>query len=239
MPLPFAMILFIVGLIFVYRAKLHKAKIFLTLSLLWLFIISYSPLVNRVLYSLESSYPTLKDVPTNIKYIHVLGGGHHSDSNLPITSQVAIASVVRLNEGIRLYLELNGNAKIILSGYSGLFDPTPHSTMQRRLALSLGIKDEHIITRPLPRDTQEEAIATKKIVADQPFILVTSASHMKRAMIFFESKGLHPIAAPTNHLAYIKHPNYSGFFSADALYKSEIIMHELLGLIWQKLKNNL
>ena len=237
MPLPFAMILFIVGLVFVYRAKLHKAKIFLTLSLLWMFIISYSPLVNRVLYSLESSYPTLKNIPTNVKYIHVLGGGHHSDSNLPITSQVATASVVRLNEGIRVYEELNRDAKLILSGYSGLFDPTPHSTMQRKLAISLGVKDEQIITRPLPRDTQEEAVATKKIVGEKPFILVTSASHMRRAMNFFKSEGLHPIPAPTNHLAYIKHPNYSGFFSADALYKSGVVMHELLGLIWQKIKS--
>jgi len=239
MPLPFAMILFIVGLIFLYKHKLAKAKVFLTLSLLWLFLISYSPLVNRVLYALESSYATLKTVPKGINYIHVLGGGHHTDNNLPITSQVATASVVRLNEGIRLYGVLNGNAKLILSGYSGLYDPTPHSKMQKKLAMSLGVKDEQIITRPKPRDTQEEAVATKKIVGEEAFILVTSASHMRRAMNFFKSEGLHPIAAPTNHLAYIKHPNYSGFFSADAICKSGIIMHEVLGLIWQKIKKGI
>ena len=155
---------------------------------------------------------------------------------MPITSQVVEASVVRLNEGIRLYNQLDRNAKIIVSGYHGLYDITEHAVMQQRLAISLGVDDKDIILHLGTRDTQEEAQAGKKLLADKPFILVTSASHMTRALKFFKNEGLDPIPAPTNHLASIQHPNYTDFFSSNALEKSRIVFHEILGLIWQKVK---
>jgi uncharacterized SAM-binding protein YcdF (DUF218 family) len=108
--------------------------------------------------------------------------------------------------------------------------------MQQRLALALGVKKEKTILSPEPRDTEEEAIAAKKLLGDRPFILVTSASHMARAMKFFHKEGLDPIAAPTNHLASIQYPDYIKFFSSEALEKSRIVFHELLGLVWQKIK---
>ena len=60
---------------------------------------------------------------------------------------------------------------------------------------------------------------------------------MKRALKFFKNEGLHPIPAPTNHLAHIKYPNYAGFFSVTALRKANVVWHEILGLLWQKIKD--
>lgn len=236
MPLPIGVFFIVLALVLLYRNKTKAAKSMLTLSILWLFFFSYPPVANILLYSLESNNPTLHHAPENVKYIYVLGGGHHTDEGLPITSQVLETSVVRLNEGIRLYHQLHEEASIIVSGHSGLFDPTSHAVMQKKLALALGVKKEKIILRPGPRDTQEEAIAAKALLGDKPFILVTSASHMTRAMHFFKNEGLHPIPAPTNHLASIQHPNYTNVFSSDALEKSRIVFHELLGLVWQKVK---
>jgi len=236
MPFPLGVGLILLGLFFLYRNKLARAKLTLTLSVLWLFLISYSPLVNTILYEYEAAYPTLKSAPKDIKYIYVLGGGHHTDDTRPITSQVVDASVVRINEGIRHFHQLDEKPTIIVSGYSGLFDPTPGAIMQERLALALGVKKVNLHVEATPRDTQEEAIAAKKYIGDAPFILVTSASHMKRALKFFKNEGLNPIPAPTNHLANIKYPNYTDFFSANAVKKSHIVWHEYLGLLWQKIK---
>lgn len=236
MPLPIGVFFIALALLLLYRNKTKPAKSMLTLSILWLFFFSYPPVANTLLYSIESNNPTLHKAPEDIKYIYVLGGGHHTDESLPITSQVVETSVVRLSEGIRLYHQLHEEASIIVSGYSGLFDPTTHAVMQKELALALGVKKEKIILRPEPRDTEEEAKAAKELVGDEPFILVTSASHMTRSMNFFKKEGLDPIPAPTNHLASIQHPNYTKFFSSDALEKSSIVFHELLGLVWQKLK---
>jgi uncharacterized SAM-binding protein YcdF (DUF218 family) len=236
MPLPLGVALILLGLFFLYKNKLAKAKFTLMLSVTWLFLISYSPIVDTLLYDIESNNPTLHTSPKNIKYIYVLGGGHHTDEKQPITSQVVETSVVRLTEGIRHYRQLDGKAKIIVSGYHGLYDPTEHAIMQKKLATSLGIDENDMILHLGTKDTEEEAQAGKKLLGDKPFILVTSASHMTRALKFFKNEGLTPIPAPTNHLANIKHLAYTDFFSATALKKSHILFHEYLGLIWQKLK---
>jgi len=236
MPLSIGVLLITIALILLYAQKIKKAKWMLMLSILWFFLFSYAPFANTLLHSLESIHPTLHSAPKDIKYIYVLGGGHHTDESLPITSQVVETSVVRLTEGIRLYLQLGRNAKIIVSGYHGLHDITEHAIMQQNLAISLGVDEKDIILHLGTKDTQEEAQAGKKLLKDEPFILVTSASHMSRAMKFFQHEGLNPVPAPTNHLASTQHPNYTDIFSEEALTKSRIVFHELLGLIWQKIK---
>lgn len=213
-----------------------KAKIALSVALTWLFLISYPPFANAILYKLENSIPSLHTAPQNIDYIYVLGNGHHTDASQPITSQVNEVSSVRLNEAIRLYRQLDDKPTIIVSGYSGLYDPTTGAKMQEKLALSLGINKAHLHLEPKAKDTQEEAQATKKYIEDTPFILVTSASHMKRALHFFKHEGLTPIPAPTNHLAQITHPHYFSFFDQDAIHKTYLYWYEQVGLLWQKIK---
>ncbi len=236
MPLPIGVFFIVLALLLLYRNKVKKAQWMLTFSIIWLFLFSYPPFANTLLHHIESKHPTLHTTPEDIKYIYVLGGGHHTDESLPITSQVVDTSVVRLNEGIRLYRQLGNNAKIIVSGYHGLYDITEHAVMQKKLAVSLGVDGNDIILHLGTRDTQEEAEAGKALLGKKPFILVTSASHMTRALKFFKQEGLSPIPAPTNHRASTKHPNYTNFFSSKALMKSRLVFHEYLGLIWQKLK---
>jgi uncharacterized SAM-binding protein YcdF (DUF218 family) len=84
----------------------------------------------------------------------------------------------------------------------------------------------------LPKDTKEEAQAAKKLLKEKPFILVTSASHMKRAMDIFNKEGLHPVAAPTYHTASKKDFNAMDVFSYYSFTKSRAVFHETLGLLW-------
>ena len=236
MPLPLFIFLLIIGLYFLFTHKTFRAKVILALSFIWLFLISYPPLVNNILYKYESTYPTLHTPPQNVQYIYVLGGGHTTDSNLPLTSQIIAPSLVRLNEGIRLHHALDKKPILITSGYSGLYTSIPSAVMQKQLAMQLGMAEEKIHIEPECKDTQEEAVAAKKFIGNAPFILVTSASHMKRAMKFFQHEGLNPIPAPTNHSAAVKNLSYFNFFSPSAIVKSHIIWHEMLGALWQKIK---
>jgi len=236
MPFPIGMLLFFIGTVLLFRNKHIKATLFLSLGFVWLFVISYSPFANALLYPYEHLYPTLKKAPQNISYIYVLGSGHHTDASQPITSQNHEVSLVRLNEAIRLYHQLKEQPTIIVSGYSGLYDPTTGAQMQKELALALGVKAEKLHLESNTKDTQEEAEAAKKYIGSKPFILVTSASHLPRAMQFFKHEGLTPIPAPTNHLAQIKHPHYTNFFDVYALRKTDMAWHEMLGLLWQKIK---
>jgi len=236
MPLPFGMILLLLGVWKLYQNRITAARRFLVGGVTWISLFSYGPFANLLLHPLESRYSALIEVPDEIAYIYILGYGHHTNTSLSITSQVDKEAIVRLAEGIRLYHALHGKAKLILSGYSGLHDPTPHAIMQQKLAISLGIPKKDIILVPKASDTEEEAEAAKEITRFKPMILVTSAYHMPRAIKWFHHLGLSPYPAPTYHLASVVHPNYLSLFSSDALKGSTIAIHEYLGILWQKIK---
>lgn len=80
----------------------------------------------------------------------------------------------------------------------------------------------------------------KQAIGDVPFLLVTSASHLPRAMIFFEKRGLHPLPAPANQMA-IDAPLNSWeriIPSPVWLMHSDRVGYETLGRLWQWLKGS-
>ncbi|HBH36501.1 MAG TPA: hypothetical protein DDW45_09240, partial [Gammaproteobacteria bacterium] len=190
MPLSIGLILILIAIYFLYKKNLKMSKIFMISSLLWIAVMSYTPFSELLLSPLESQYPALQEFPKDIRYVIVLGAGHTTNEELPMTSQMGRPAMFRLAEGIRILRQLD-DAKLIVCGYSGL-DPTPHALMQKKMALLLGVREEQIIARYAPKDTREEAIDVKSILNNQDFILVTSASHMPRAMEIFNGEGLYP-----------------------------------------------
>ncbi len=228
MPLSLVLILFVLSTVYFYKQSYKKAKIFLASALFLLLLFSSQPFSNMLLLPIERHYDALLQTP-QVKYVLVLGNGHSSDDTLSITSQLNPTAINRLVEGIRHYNNLS-SAKLILSGYAGA-DKTPHALMQERLAVSLGVKKENIITMPTPQDTLDEAVEVKKIVKNAPFILVTSASHMPRSAALFKKQGLTPYLAPTNHLASWS-SDVSSYINGSNLKKSEVAMHEYLGLLY-------
>ena len=126
-----------------------------------------------------------------------------------------------------------------MTGYGGS-KGIATDVIKARLAKELGVKEENLIVNGLPKDTKEEAVFTKSIVGDEPFILVTSATHMPRAMLLFESLGLNPIPAPTDFYktdfdtAALK--SYFMAPSVDSFYLSTIAMHEYIGILWGKIR---
>jgi uncharacterized SAM-binding protein YcdF (DUF218 family) len=108
------------------------------------------------------------------------------------------------------------------------------------VAESLGVPANDIVKLDLPVDTEEEATQVAQLVGQQPFILVTSASHMPRAMRFFEAKGLHPIPAPANQLAITTPMQTWDKILPSAMFLShtERAWYETLGSLWQWLKGS-
>ncbi len=70
------------------------------------------------------------------------------------------------------------------------------------LARDLGVCAERIIINGRPLNTYQEALEVAKIVErGDTVILVTSASHMRRAVALFEGQGVDVIPSPTGHVA--------------------------------------
>lgn len=194
-------VLVLAGIISLLVKRKYFARIIFIGACIWFLVIS-TPLVPiMLLNTLEDQYePVSPDQldPEAEYHIVVLGGGHGFDDRLPPNSLLSLNALGRLNEGIRLHRQLP-NSILILSGYSSS-GRTTQAEMLRNTALLLGVEEDKTMIQKEPENTFEEAkIYSERFARDETVILVTSASHMPRAMIVFERFGVSPIASPTNY----------------------------------------
>ena len=201
---PFHILLFL--LIAAGVAKLlkrEKLKWWFTGTALVWFLISTTPTLPILLInSLEDQYEPLSvaELPNLELDIHiiVLGGGHGFDDRLPANSLLSLNALGRLSEGIRLYHQLP-NSTLILSGYSSS-GRTPQAEMLQRAAILMGVDKERTTIQTEPSNTLEEArIYADRFGNDHFLIVVTSATHMPRAITVFERFETSPKASPTNY----------------------------------------
>jgi uncharacterized SAM-binding protein YcdF (DUF218 family) len=173
-----------------------------------------------------------------VKYVVVLSGGQTGNPEIPVTSRMSESTMMRLIEGIRLYRKQLGS-KLILSGGTVL-NEVPSALLMARVAKELGVNDHDIIVESESRDTKDEARLIQPIVKDEPFILVTSAVHMHRAMAMFTKLGMNPVPAPAGHQVHSQGRGLIPFFpSSENLIKSKRAVHEYLGMIWASLNGQI
>jgi uncharacterized SAM-binding protein YcdF (DUF218 family) len=149
-------------------------------------LLSLQPVADSLLKPIEDSYPTWQG-NQKVEYIVVLGGGYTWNPDWAPSSNLINNSLPRLNEGIRLWRESGIENDLYRRG--GKTNPVSTAEAGARVAESLGVPRSDIITLDKPKDTEEEAAAVKQAIGDAPFLLVTSASHLPRAMIFFRMPG--------------------------------------------------
>ena len=249
-PVPLCLEILIVGLLLLlFTRKQRSGKIILSVGVILFALLSYPALSNPFLRRLEYQYPPLITTATSdfapgevvpqVRWIVVLGGGHISDLGIPITSQLAGASLVRLIEAIRLHNQIPGSKLILSEGK--VFDLVSGAETMAGVAKAIGVKQEDLILESESKDTIDEARLIKSIVGNDKFILVTSASHMPRSMGMFKKLGMHPIPAPTGYsIVKSQSINPGTFFpSAGGLRKAEGVIYEYIGLIWAKLRGQI
>ncbi|HET7102244.1 MAG TPA: ElyC/SanA/YdcF family protein [Terriglobia bacterium] len=239
-PVPVICALLLIGLALLWFTRRQKAgKVVLTAGTLMLLALSCGPLSTIFLRTLEQRYPPV--APASLQAaagksrgstcIVVLGSGYSPDPSVDLDSHLSQDGVVRLLKGIQLCRQA-ASCKLVLSG-----GPVAAAQTMGKIALSMGIKQQDIILEERSRNTEEEARFVQPTVGASPFLLVTSASHMPRAMGLFRKLGMQPIAAPTDYLA-----KTGGPFSPDNYYpgtgrlsEAERTVYEYLGMAWEKL----
>lgn len=234
--MPIIIFFLLAACFFIWRKKYRKANIFLSVGVVGLLAVSFAPLPSNLLYSLERQHPQF-DLSQKVKYIVVLGCSHVNDRAVPVTSQLSPCSLIRATEAIRI-LQYNPQASIITSGNVGR-QTFSNAYMNAQFLIAMGIPKHRIIEVSLSQDTEEEAENLRATIADQPFALVTSASHMKRAVLLFEQQKLNPIPAPTEHLIRDSDDEGSGYFlpSSKNIYHFERWWYEWMGNTWVKIKS--
>lgn len=242
LPLPVSLFFIALGMILlIIKQKKQVGMIVGFLGLLLVFVFSLNGTANALIDHLESQYSPLLVPPKTVTKIVVLGGGVRGEKNYPANLNLNSASLSRLIESIRLFDQLEGvgvKPILILSGGRVFASPAVAGKMQNA-AVMLGISREQIILEKGSRDTREEALYLKNIVGSQPFILVTSAFHMPRAMALFQALGMHPIAAPTQFLNGDSNFLSWCFPNGWSLAVSDTAIHEYFGILWEKINGRI
>jgi uncharacterized SAM-binding protein YcdF (DUF218 family) len=150
---------------------------------------------------------------------------------LPLSSRPNDASVFRFVEGLRLYHAIPGS-RLIFSEYGG-GQPSSTASVSARLARVLGIDPERIDVEESARTTAEEAVRVRARVGDEPIVLVTTATHMPRAVRIFEAAGLTVVPSPTGHRGQTRRYTVRDWIlpSPTRVEYADEVMHELLGLL--------
>lgn len=158
---------------------------------------SIAPLSSNLLAQREVSIAVpLLEAPD---VIVVLGHGHNSNPNIPLVSQFYYAGLARVTQAVVLANQFP-NAQLFFTGYGGA-DPVSAADKASELAQSLGLDADRIRRYPTPRNTAEEALAVKKDLLGKQTLLLTSASHLPRALGIFRDAGIENIVGyPTGHI---------------------------------------
>ena len=208
------------------------AGILLVSSLAVIYLAAISPVSNALIGALEHRYaPLPENIPLPaVEFVVVLGSGYSPHDGVPVTAALDEDGLVRISEGIRLVRRLK-NGHLVVSGGAppGLAPPALGYVL---LAHDLGVDESSLTVLDRALDTDAEASSIFALLDEMPFLLVTSAYHMPRAMRLMERKGAHPIPAPTGQR--VNRSAAAGWRSllptADGLRKTDRALHEYLGL---------
>ncbi len=229
-PGPATLALLALGLIFWRSRRPAGARALFVCAALLGYFGSTSLLGNLLLGPLEAQYPPLGDdqpLPA-VDYVVVLGSGYSPHDHVPVTAALSPEGLARIVEGIRIARRLK-SARLIVSG-GALPGDQPSSVGYAELARSLGTPGESLTLSSEARDTSEEAAAVVKLLGQAPFILVTSAYHMPRAMRLMQRAGARPIPAPTSQRTGLPARWSAWVPGSEGLGSTERAAHEYVGL---------
>jgi uncharacterized SAM-binding protein YcdF (DUF218 family) len=222
--------------------KLRRTGRGLLTATLLLYLLLGMPAVVRALEApLAAGYGPLDQASaatTQIKAIVILGGGsnsYHSDGRT--IDVLSDASALRVLEGARLYYSLN-DPWVIVSGGSLAEDPdtTPESYPMRRELVRLGVPAARIRIEAESSDTHQQAVRLAQLMASgdfQPFVMVTSETHVRRAVGAMAGVGLHPQVSAAEQRDMPLPTGWKSLLpSLDALDSSRVALREYLGLVY-------
>ena len=208
----------------VFKTKYKKSLIFIA-ALIWL--ISTKPISNLLLYPLENIKPTNQKAD----YVVVLGGGI-VDRDILNSSPHQFKRVV-----YALTIAARKNIPFIFTGAGVGKEASIVKHDIKYLEDSFNFKVKTYF-EDKSLNTKENAYFTAKLFKKHKFkkkiYLVTSAFHMKRAMIDFKKAGFKVIPKPTDFLSNYHYVWFDFLPSMESLYKSYWAMHEYLGILKAK-----
>jgi uncharacterized SAM-binding protein YcdF (DUF218 family) len=224
----------------------HKGLVLTGFGVLLFLLFSLNPVADLLLRPLENSAKALASAPEGLNKadyedcaaVVVLGGGNVEASpeeggkSSPSSHALKrVAYAVRLAKTLNLPVVFTGGAVYPHKGGEA------EAPAAARYLAGLGIPNNQITLEDKSKSTWENAQFVTKLFADKRpeasrLIIVTSAFHMRRALMSFQKQGANAVPAPTDYMAQrVPYTWESWFPDASAMEKSYIAIHEYAGLV--------
>jgi len=193
----------ILAVALLWMQRTRAAKILLSLIAVTLMAVAIFPAGYVVTRALEDRFPLPARMPQDIAGIIILGGvvNPFLSAARGVTSVGGAAE--RIIEGAALARRYP-TAPVVFSGGSGRLTDQSRREADYVLPLfeALGVPKSRIVLEENARNTHENAINIRPLVAEtstRPWILVTSAFHMPRAVGTFREAGWRVLAYPVDY----------------------------------------
>ena len=234
---PFNIFIFITLLsILLYFIKLSRFSLIIFLiNFVFITFISFLPIGSYLIYTIEKEYHSNINPPEKVDGILILGGATN-----PLLyneyDQISLNdSSERLVESVFIIKKFD-KAKVIFSGGSGFLNRPGFDNAQvaKSFYKKIGIEIDKIIFEDNSRNTYENIIYSKKIAnpkINENWLLITSASHMKRALLIADKNNwdLIPYAVDFKNIKEFKLiPNLNLLSNLNSFQQGS---HEWLGLV--------
>jgi len=226
--------IFLTIILFYLRFKKLSKYIFL-INFIFILLISFFPIGNYLIHKIEKEYHSYKSVPEHVDGILILGGATN-----PLIfkeyGQISLnGSAERLVESVEIIKNFK-NSKVIFSGGSGIIKrpDLDHSQVAQYFYEKIGLDIDRFVFEDNSRNTYENILFSKKIAnpkVNEKWILITSASHMKRAMLIAENQNWNIIPYAVDFKTLRKFKIRLNFRLLSNLNSFQEASHEWLGLI--------
>ncbi len=232
-PVPLCLEILLLGLILLCFTRLQKTgRAVVFFGVLLLAAVSTDWIPDSALLPLENRYPPLElKADAGVDWVVVLSGGFKTDPELPPRLRSEDSTLARLVEGIVQYRR-QPSSKLLLSGGGEHGDSA--AGVMAETARALGVPKEDIVVETRSRDTRDQAELVGDRVGAEPFVLVTSASHLPRAVRLFHNQGLEPVPAPAHFMNEARETRvaWDYFPSHEDIGKSQRAVYAYMGLAW-------
>jgi uncharacterized SAM-binding protein YcdF (DUF218 family) len=203
-------------------------------ALLGFLFIGFGPVGSILMRPLEDSFPRPADDMPEPTGIIMLGGF----VSYPSFTRGAISLTQdgeRLSE-TAILARRYPDATVVISGANfGAREGETEGLISARFLVDLGVETSRIVLEGRSLSTAENAAFTRDLLKPQPdqrWLLVTSASHMPRAVGSFRRAGFPVIPYPVGYTTAGLPADYwtIGFQVSTNLVRADIAFHEWLGL---------
>jgi uncharacterized SAM-binding protein YcdF (DUF218 family) len=194
-------------------------------------IVPVGMLLNEVL---EDRFPAVRELPTHVDGIIVLGGAVDQVAT-HFRGQPQLNDAAERMTAFVALARRHPEARLVFTGGSGsIYHPEIKETLvARQFFAEMGLPVARIVFEDRSRNTWENALYSYRLVKPKPgeiWVLVTSAQHMPRAVGAFRRVGWNTLPYPVDYQTY-GWAQYHPGIKMDAGFKSLwLALHEWIGL---------